>query len=229
MERVNLLDDDALHKSPVVANCTMNRERQLSGSNGYSFELKLDITSWLASQLEARSVRWLDVCCGTGRALIEATQLSDLLGHPNRLKITGIDLAGHFLSHNSKCLELVKSSIESWHPQSEIDLITCVHGLHYIGDKLAVVKKLANCLSENGVFLANIDLGNLRFRDGGSASRTVVKRFKEHGIEYDKNNRLIHCRGGRTIESFGLGYYGADDDAGPNYTGQPAVNSYYGE
>ncbi|GAB3891420.1 hypothetical protein GCM10029964_064560 [Kibdelosporangium lantanae] len=24
-------------------------------------------------------------------------------------------------------------------------------------------------------------------------------------------------------------YLGADDQAGPNYTGQPAVNSYYGE
>ena len=229
MESVNLLDDDALHMSPVVANCTMNRERQLSGSNGYSFELKFDVASSLVSQLEVRPMKWLDVCCGTGRALIEAMQLTGAPGVLNQLEITGIDLAGHFRSHNALGLRLVKSSIESWHPQSEFDLITCVHGLHYIGDKLAVVKKLANSLSENGEFFANIDLGNLRFRDGRSASRMAVKRLREQGFEYDKNNRLIHCRGGRIVESFGLNYYGADDDAGPNYTGQPAVNSYYGE
>ena len=229
METAKLLDDDALHRSPVVANCAMNRERQLSGSNGYSFELKFDIASWLTSQLEVRSIRWLDVCCGTGRALIEAMRLSEDLGHPNQLEITGIDLAGHFLSHNSPDLDLVKSSIESWLPQSDFDLVTCVHGLHYIGDKLAVVKKLANCLSADGVLLASIDLENLRFRDGRSAGRIAVKRFKDHGIEYDKNNRLIHRRGSKTIESFGLKYCGADDKAGPNYTGQPAVNSFYGE
>jgi len=225
------MDDEALRNSPVVANCAMNRERQLSGSNGYSFELKFDVAAWLESQLKVRSVRWLDVCCGTGTALIEAVRQFDNPGLMNQLSIVGIDLAGHFLRHDLPGLELKKTSIESWHPQpkSKFDLVTCIHGLHYIGDKLETIKKLVNCLSDEGVFWANIDLANLRFASGGPAGRVVLKRLREHGIEYDKDSRLIHCRGDRTIESFGFKYCGADDQAGPNYTGQPAVNSYYEE
>lgn len=92
----NLLDDETLRKSSIVANCAMNRQRQLVGSNGYAFELKFDIASWLSTQLEVRPIRWLDVCCGTGMALIDAVQLSETLGHSNQLSIVGIDLAGHF-------------------------------------------------------------------------------------------------------------------------------------
>jgi len=34
-----LLNADELEDSPVVANCTMNRERDLRGSNGYEVEV----------------------------------------------------------------------------------------------------------------------------------------------------------------------------------------------
>lgn len=224
-----MLDDETLRKSSIVANCAMNRQRQLVGSNGYAFELKFDIASWLSTQLEVRPIRWLDVCCGTGMALIDAVQLSETLGHSNQLSIVGIDLAGHFVGHNYPQLELKKTSIESWDPQGGYDLVTCVHGLHYIGDKLAAVKKMVNCLTEDGLFFASIDLANLRFQDGRLAGRIAVNRLREHGIDYDKNNRLIRCSGGLSVESFNLKYCGADDQAGPNYTGQPAVNSYYNE
>ena len=222
-----MLNNDALHCSPVVANCNMNRERQLTGSNGYSFELKFDIPSWIESRLERHPFKWLDVCCGTGNALIEAVQLFAPCNSRDHLSVIGIDLAGHFLGHDSSNLLLTKSSIESWSPQLTFDLVTCVHGLHYIGDKLGAIQELINCLSADGLFVANIDLSNLRFSDERLAGRTVVKRFRDNGIEYDKNNRLLRCHGGREIESFGLEYCGADDEAGPNYTGQPAVNSYY--
>jgi hypothetical protein len=36
---VNYLSDDILERSAVVANCRMNRERNLLGSNGYEKEL----------------------------------------------------------------------------------------------------------------------------------------------------------------------------------------------
>ena len=224
-----MLDDETLHMSPVVANCAMNRERQLSGSNSYSAELKFDVESWLQSQFEVRSINWLDVCCGSGIALVEAGRRFDSLNHGNRLSITGIDLAGHFLQHDLPNLELTKSSIESWHPELELDLITCVHGLHYIGDKLGVIQKMVNWLSPTGAFFANIDLANLQMSDGRAGGRVALNRLKEHGVEYDKDNRLIRCHGGQKFDSLPLKYCGADDQAGPNYTGQPAVNSYYEE
>ncbi|WP_406044521.1 hypothetical protein OG799_08580 [Micromonospora sp. NBC_00898] len=37
-ESVHLLGDDALERSAVVANCAMNRERQLVGANSYARE-----------------------------------------------------------------------------------------------------------------------------------------------------------------------------------------------
>jgi len=36
---MDLLDDEELERSAVVANCRMNRERGLAGSNGYDREL----------------------------------------------------------------------------------------------------------------------------------------------------------------------------------------------
>jgi hypothetical protein len=39
---MKLLRDDALERSSVVANCQMNRQRTLTGSNGYAKELRLN-------------------------------------------------------------------------------------------------------------------------------------------------------------------------------------------
>jgi hypothetical protein len=60
-------DDKQLEQSPVVANCFMNRERDLSGTNGYDVEIGVQPLSFLNDQLANNgSARWLDLCCGTG-------------------------------------------------------------------------------------------------------------------------------------------------------------------
>jgi hypothetical protein len=46
-----ILDDAALEASSVVANCAMNRERSLTGSNGYGRELGVDIVAELRERL----------------------------------------------------------------------------------------------------------------------------------------------------------------------------------
>lgn len=48
----------------------------------------------------------------------------------------------------------------------------------------------------------------------------------KHGITYDVRKKLLICEGQRTIK-FGLTFKGASDQAGPNYTGQEAVDAYY--
>lgn len=68
---MNLLDDDALEQSSVVANCQMNRQRTLTGSNGYAKELGLNPLEILLGRAGAK-VPWLDLCCGEGKALMEA-------------------------------------------------------------------------------------------------------------------------------------------------------------
>ena len=65
---MGLLDDDELERSAVVANCRMNRERNLLGSNGYDRELGFDPLAFLKERTTADvTVAWLDLCCGTGR------------------------------------------------------------------------------------------------------------------------------------------------------------------
>jgi hypothetical protein len=69
---MGLLDDDRLERSAVVANCRMNRERDLLGSNGYGRELGLDPLDFLKGRAAGHPAAWLDLCCGTGKALIRA-------------------------------------------------------------------------------------------------------------------------------------------------------------
>jgi hypothetical protein len=72
-----LLDDTALATSGVVANVAMNRRRQLTGVNSYAKELgfnPLDVITECVerSVVGGAVVGWLDLCCGTGHALIQA-------------------------------------------------------------------------------------------------------------------------------------------------------------
>jgi hypothetical protein len=62
--------------------------------------------------------------------------------------------------------------------------------------------------------------------DGRMASRIVAKELRQAGFDYDNRKKLVRCS--RRIEAqLPLQYCGADDQAGPNYTRQPAVDSYY--
>lgn len=53
------------------------------------------LTYRLAAKPSAK-VRWLDLCCGSGTALLQAAQHLEELGIPGRVEITGIDLVDSF-------------------------------------------------------------------------------------------------------------------------------------
>jgi SAM-dependent methyltransferase len=212
-----LLDDGALERSSVVANCDMNRERQLAA---YGRELGIDIAELIRDRFNrgVETFRWLDLCCGTGSALLECARLID----DARLCITGVDLVDYFAGpvHPSVRLEVV--SVTAWMPTEQYDLVTCVHGLHYVGDKLGVLTNAASWLAEDGLLVANLDVASVRTGLG----RRLATALRANGLEYDGRRRRITCRGPRAVR-LPFRYRGADDQAGPNYTGQPAVNSYY--
>lgn len=222
------LDDAALESSSVVANCAMNRERSLGGSNGYGRELGLDIMGELAARSAGSSgVRWLDLCCGTGRALLEAARLVADGSMAGRVEIVGLDLVDHFAPGAvPPGLRLLTGSATEWVPDVPFDLITCVHGLHYVGDKLGVLARAASWLAEDGLFVANFDVRSVRCADGAPAGRRLTAELRRHGFVLDSARRRISRRGGAEIE-LPYRYLGADDQAGPNYTGQPAVDSFY--
>lgn len=225
VNQMKLVADKVLEESSVVANCRMNRERNLSGSNGYDTELRFAPVDFLRVAAATNGkARWLDLCCGTGKALIEAAKVADAEKLP--VAIVGVDLAGLFLPSNSSRLTLLQASLTNWQPEGSFDLITCVHGLHYIGDKLGLIARAASWLTEQGRFTANLDMANIRLSNGQSSSRIVSSALRKAGFNYSSRNKLIQCEGGHE-HRFPFRYLGADDQAGPNYTGQPAVDSYY--
>jgi SAM-dependent methyltransferase len=218
---VGLLDEEQLERSSVVANNAMNRERNLDGVNSYAQDLGFRPLDFLQSRLSsAGSAAWVDLCCGTGRALIQASQ-QRLPG----LALSGVDLVDFFDPHDGS-VTLVAASLREWEPAEAFDLITCVHGLHYVGDKLDVLTRALRWVRPSGRFCGHLDLASVKRVDGTSLATRLRERLRSAGVAYDAKRRLITCDGPRELE-LGFRYLGADDGAGPNYTGQPAVDSYY--
>lgn len=220
-----LLDDAALEASSVVAHRFMNRERELRGGNGYARELGLDVLELLrARAIERGHAAWLDLCCGSGRAVIEAaTRL-----HEERLSVSirGVDLVRAFAREPSlPNLVLEEASLHRYEAAERYDLVTCVHGLHYVGDKLDLIARACRWLTDDGVFVATLDLGTLRV-GGAIAKRRVARVLREQGLEVDLRRHRVRCDGMRVLK-LPWTYLGADDRAGPSFTGEPAVASHY--
>lgn len=223
-----LLDDDVLHASSVVANCAMNRERQLTGVNSYGRALGFNPLGVLTAAVADRgSASWLDLCCGTGRALIQAAEHLRRAGLLDQVSLVGVDLVDAFdPAPSPPGPVLLVTPVTAFTPTSTFDLVTCVHGLHYIGDKLAVIARAARWLAPAGRFVADLDLTSIRLADGQPAGRRLTAQLCAAGFHYDARRRRITCTGPRELR-LPYTYLGADDHAGPNYTGQPAVNSFY--
>ncbi|WP_433795901.1 class I SAM-dependent methyltransferase [Actinoplanes sp. CA-252034] len=233
---MELLDDRALHASSVVANNAMNRERQLHGVNSYAKVLGFD-------PLTRAGAAWLDLCCGSGRALIQAA------GQTGGATLIGVDLVDAFRPAPPG-VTLIAAPLETWVPSLAFDLITCVHGLHYVGDKLGVLARVLTWLTPTGTFVADLDLASIRAGDRSpaepgsrspaesgdrrpaksgtaeSGGRRLAALLRAAGVEYDSRRKRLSCTGPRVLD-LPYRYLGADDRAGPNYTGQPAVTSYY--
>jgi hypothetical protein len=93
---------------------------------------------------------------------------------------------------------------------------------------LAVLTNVASWLTDDGRFSADLDLDSIRLADGRPAGRKLASALREAGFTIDTRRRRIG-RNGPGVVSLPYTYLGADDRAGPNYTGQPAVSSYYAE
>ena len=206
-----------LERSDVVANCPMNRQRTLHGSNGYDRDLGLDVWACLRARPHPR---WLDLCCGTGGALRAAADR--LCAQAAPADLVGVDLVGDAPPHPG--VRWVEANVERWDPEERFDLITCVHGLHYVGDRLGLIARACAWLTPDGVFCANFDAGAVQLQ-GGSA-RQVARWLREGGVDYDARRKRLRCEGPRTLR-VPWDYVGADDTVGPNYTGQPGVIAVY--
>ncbi|MBO9635289.1 MAG: methyltransferase domain-containing protein [Chitinophagaceae bacterium] len=225
---MKLLSDKELNWSDIVANNRMNRSRNASGVNSYEQELKLRPEKLLHAFIERNGkVKWLDLCCGEGRALIQAAEWLAEKKIQDQAQLIGIDLVDQFhpVPEPVSCLRFEVMALAGWMPSDRYDIITCIHGLHYLGDKLSLLAAACSSLTEDGVLMANLDLNSIRVEKDVKA-QYLRKVLKEHQIDYKARSKMIFCKGPRQL-TFQLDYLGADDRAGANYTGQPAVDSWY--
>ena len=224
-----LLDDAHLERSQVVANASMNRERGITGVNSYAKDLAFDPLAFLTGRLETQDgASWLDLCCGTGNALIQASTHFHEAGLGARITLMGVDLVPMFHTIPSEIdfLHLQAASLSHWEPDRRFDLITCVHGLHYIGDKLGLLQRAVSWLAPEGLFIGHLDLANVRIGEAPEATRDLRKVLSRAGFKYDGKRRILSRQGGESL-SLPYRYLGADDRAGPNFSHQPVVDSYY--
>lgn len=176
------------------------------------------------AHLTARSATpsWLDLCSGEGRALREARSRL-----PAGAVLTGVDLVGPPVPTPTPAgVELLTASVAHWSPYRTYDLITCVHGLHYVGDQLGLLARAASWLAADGLLIAHVDPASLRGADGAPAGRAALAVLRAAGFRYSARHHRLSLHGPRTVR-LPFRYLGADPAAGPNYTGQPAVASYY--
>lgn len=120
------------------------------------------------------------------------------------------------------------ASITDSQPPQRFDLITCVHGPHYVGDKLRMLASAAYWLTDTGIFVADLGLASIRLAHGQPAGQRLFTALRGAGFTYDSRRHRITRTGPGDID-LPYRYLGADDQAGPNSTGQPAVNSIYAE
>jgi trans-aconitate methyltransferase len=229
MTGIHFFDNHQLERSNVIANSTMNRDRHCVGTNSYTKELGFNPIEFLRSRpVSQPEIRWLDLCCGSGRALIEAAQ--SLVPSSLNVTITGIDLVGMFnpIPPELTIVKLQEGSLTEFAPTQSYDLITCIHGLHYIGDKLDLIQRAIGWLKPNGRFAANLDLNNFKQLEPepSSIGPAIMRELKRQGLGYNDRRHLLTCPGHRRVQ-MPYAYVGADDQAGANYTGQPVVDSYY--
>jgi len=220
--------EEELILSAVVANNRMNRERNATGVNSYEKDLDFHPVQYLQDYIERfGQVKWLDLCCGEGRALLQCALNLDRNNLQHRATLKGIDLIAGFqpIPSNLTCLQLQVGSVVDWTADDRYDFITCVHGLHYVGDKLLIVQSACRALTAQGVFMAHLDLQNIKISNQLD-NKWIIRKFRDSGLEYNPRKRILFCKGPQELD-FGLRYQGACDKAGPNYTRQDAVASYY--
>src|SRR5688572_32852851 len=151
---MKLLSENELIWSWVVANSKMNRERNASGVNSYEKELKFKPETFLEDHIQkSGSVKWLDMCCGEGKALIQAAEFLSTKNLQDKAILKGVDLVNSFqpIPPSITCINFEVKSIVDWSAEDQYDLVTCVHGLHYIGDKLKVLRMVLERLTAEGL------------------------------------------------------------------------------
>ena len=90
------------------------------------------------------------------------------------------------------------------------DLISCVHGLHYLGDKLGFIQHACAMLTPGGLLLAHLDPDNLRASGAGASIwRQAVRHAAKGGAAVDFKGHVLRIARTEAPLNFGLTFQGA--------------------
>ncbi|MBL0745694.1 methyltransferase domain-containing protein [Chryseolinea lacunae] len=207
----------------------MNRERNATGVNSYERDIWLSPVEFLADRCQkSNAVAWMDICCGRAKALIQTTLHLNPQFPSHHFRMVGVDLVDAYdpIPADLNSITLLTESFRSLSTNFKFDLITCVHGLHYIGDKLGAIQKACSLLTPGGTFVANLDLQNFKSLSQKNFHKHISTWLHDSGLTYNNKRHLLTATGNRSL-NIPFTYIGANDQAGPNYTGQEVVDSYY--
>lgn len=226
---MTMLRPDELLSSPVVANATMNRGRGLGGVNSYERDLRASPADFLAARVQQRGhALWYDACCGQGRALVEAATRFQATDRGRAARIVGVDLIDMFAPARPPGLTLIAADVAAFRLEQPADLVTCVHGLHYLGDKLGFLESAYAMLAPGGLLLAHLDPDNVRaLGSGASAWRQASRRAAKGGVPLGFKGHVLRIQKTDAPLSFGLAFRGATVSERPNYTGITVIDSWY--
>ncbi len=222
-----MLTDAQVLASEIVANATMNRGRGFGGVNSYTRELRFDIPAFLETRVRKHgTAAWYDACCGEGNALAEASRQFASADWGRHVQIIGVDLVGTFSPVETNGLRLIAEDVGQFTFEVPIDLVTCVHGLHYLGDKLGFLAHAYAMLRPGGIFLGHLDPANLRLPTSTPWSR-LLRQLRAQGVDITLKNHILRLAYSNTPLDFGLTYQGATISEQPNYTGITVMDSWY--
>ncbi|MBV9851065.1 MAG: class I SAM-dependent methyltransferase [Armatimonadetes bacterium] len=224
-----MLTNAELLASSTVANSTMNRGRGLSGVNSYARELRLDIVAFLEARARERGQAvWYDACCGEGRALVEAGERFARRGWTREVQIIGADLVDLFAPNDCPHVRLMASDVVAYVPEQPVDLVTCVHGLHYLGDKLGFLERAYERLTPGGLLLAHLDPSNVWDAEGDRPLwPRLVRGIRAAGVAISLRSHVLSLMRGERPLNFGVTYRGATVSTRPNYAGITVIDSWY--
>ena len=111
--------------------------------------MRFDIAAFLETTARKYGrADWYDICCGEGRALVEAGRDFTTSGLP--VQIVGVDLVDTFAPASPRNVRLIAADAGAFVLDTAADLVTCVHGLHYLGDKLGLLEQAHRQMASGG-------------------------------------------------------------------------------
>ncbi len=207
----------------------MNLGRGFSGVNSYERDLRFSVTQFLAERVRERGEAvWYDACCGQGKALVEAGKQFAATEWGPQVQISGVDLVEMFTPEAAPGVTLIAADVTAFTLDQPADLITCVHGLHYLGDKLGFLQKSYDMLAPGGLLIGHLDADNVRRAESGvSIWRQASRHAGKKGVTPTLRNHVLNLLRSDATLDFGMTFQGATISEKPNYTGITVIDSWY--